>query len=83
MKAVARISVISNPAFALGTWKPGRDSATRAEEIATLRLGLGLGTRDHVLTAANLAELDRLFPPRDGTGSLEMRSGLVTAFLRR
>ena len=97
----------------------GDDRATRAEEIATLRLGLdlgaglidtaemygdgrseeliaeaiagrrdelflvpktgrrerlkeNLGALDHVLTAAQLAELDRLFPPPDGASSLEM-----------
>jgi diketogulonate reductase-like aldo/keto reductase len=33
------------PAFGLGTWNLGDDRATRAEEIATLRLGLDLGAR--------------------------------------
>ena len=33
------------PAFGLGTWNIGDDPATRAEEIATLRLGLDLGAR--------------------------------------
>ncbi len=33
------------PAFGLGTWRMGEDSAMRAEEIATLRLGLDLGAR--------------------------------------
>ncbi|MGP1677187.1 MAG: aldo/keto reductase [Burkholderiales bacterium] len=33
------------PAFGLGTWNIGDDAATRAEEIATLRLGLDLGAR--------------------------------------
>lgn len=31
------------PAFGLGTWNIGDDRGTRAEEIATLRLGLDLG----------------------------------------
>jgi diketogulonate reductase-like aldo/keto reductase len=31
------------PAFGQGTWNMGDDAATRAEEIATLRLGLDLG----------------------------------------
>jgi aldehyde reductase len=31
------------PAFGLGTWYMGEDSALRAEELATLRLGLDLG----------------------------------------
>ena len=31
------------PAFGLGTWNIGDDAATRAEEIATLRLGLDSG----------------------------------------
>ena len=33
------------PALGLGTWNIGDDPATRAEEIATLRLGLDLGAR--------------------------------------
>lgn len=33
----------SVPAFGLGTWQIGDDPKTRAEEIATLRLGLDLG----------------------------------------
>jgi aryl-alcohol dehydrogenase-like predicted oxidoreductase len=31
------------PAFGLGTWQIGDNPASRAEEIATLRLGLDLG----------------------------------------
>lgn len=31
------------PAFGLGTWYMGEDPATRAEELATLRLGLDMG----------------------------------------
>ena len=31
------------PAFGLGTWQMGDDPKRRAEEIATLRLGLDLG----------------------------------------
>jgi aldehyde reductase len=33
------------PAFGMGAWNIGEDRATRAEEIATLRLGLDLGAR--------------------------------------
>ena len=33
------------PAFGLGSWYFGEDAAARAEEIATLRLGLDLGAR--------------------------------------
>lgn len=33
------------PAFGMGSWKLGDDRAARAEEIATLRLGLDLGAR--------------------------------------
>lgn len=33
------------PALGMGTWNMGDDRATRAEEIATLRLGLDLGLR--------------------------------------
>ncbi|MCO5411076.1 aldo/keto reductase [Ralstonia mojiangensis] len=33
------------PALGMGTWNIGDDRATRAEEIATLRLGLDLGLR--------------------------------------
>jgi len=33
------------PALGMGTWNMGEDRATRAEEIATLRLGLDLGLR--------------------------------------
>jgi aldehyde reductase len=33
------------PALGMGTWNLGDDPATRAEEIATLRLGLDLGVR--------------------------------------
>jgi len=33
------------PAFGMGAWNIGDDGATRAEEIATLRLGLDLGVR--------------------------------------
>ena len=33
------------PAFGLGTWNIGDDPATRAEEIANLRLGLDLGVK--------------------------------------
>ncbi|MSR59179.1 MAG: aldo/keto reductase [Planctomycetaceae bacterium] len=33
------------PAFGMGTWRFGDESATREEEIATLRLGLDLGIK--------------------------------------
>lgn len=33
------------PNFGMGTWRLGENPATRAEEIATLRLGLDLGVR--------------------------------------
>ena len=45
MKTVALHSGERLPAFGLGTWNIGDDPATRAEEIATLRLGLDLGAR--------------------------------------
>ena len=45
MKTVTLPSGERVPAFGLGTWNMGDDSATRAEEIATLRLGLDLGAR--------------------------------------
>ncbi|HTP62576.1 MAG TPA: aldo/keto reductase [Burkholderiales bacterium] len=43
MKKVALPSGEYVPAFGLGTWNIGDDPAARAEEIATLRLGLELG----------------------------------------
>src|SRR5665647_394382 len=43
MKTVILPSGERVPAFGLGTWTLGDDAATRAEEIATLRLGLDLG----------------------------------------
>jgi diketogulonate reductase-like aldo/keto reductase len=43
MKSVALPSGERVPAFGLGTWNIGDHAATRAEEIATLRLGLDLG----------------------------------------
>jgi diketogulonate reductase-like aldo/keto reductase len=43
MKSVRLPSGESVPAFGLGTWNIGDSRATRAEEIATLRLGLDLG----------------------------------------
>lgn len=45
MKTVPLPSGERVPAFGLGTWNIGDDPATRAEEIATLRLGLDLGAR--------------------------------------
>lgn len=45
MKTVALPSGERVPAFGLGTWNIGDDAATRAEEIATLRLGLDSGAR--------------------------------------
>jgi diketogulonate reductase-like aldo/keto reductase len=52
MKTVALPSGNRVPAFGLGTWCMGDDPATRAEEIATLRLGLDLG-----LTLIDTAEM--------------------------
>ena len=43
MKTVALPSGERVPAFGLGTWNLGDDAAARAEEIATLRLGLDSG----------------------------------------
>ena len=43
MKTVALPSGENVPAFGLGTWNIGDSPATRAEEIATIRLGLDLG----------------------------------------
>src|SRR6185295_17528516 len=43
MKTVLLPSGEQVPAFGLGTWMMAQDKATRAEEIATLRLGLSLG----------------------------------------
>src|SRR5665647_512852 len=43
MKTVILPSGERVPAFGLGTWTLGDYAATRAEEIATLRLGLDLG----------------------------------------
>ena len=43
MKAVALPSGEKVPAFGLGTWNIGDSQATRAEEIATLRMGLDAG----------------------------------------
>jgi diketogulonate reductase-like aldo/keto reductase len=43
MKTIRLPSGESVPAFGLGTWNIGDSRATRAEEIATLRLGLDLG----------------------------------------
>ncbi len=45
MKTVTLPSGERIPAFGLGTWNIGDARATRAEEIATLRLGLDLGAR--------------------------------------
>ena len=44
MKTVTLPSGERVPAFGMGTWMMGQDKAARAEEIATLRLGLDLGT---------------------------------------
>ena len=45
MKTVTLPSGERVPAFGLGGWSLGDDRAARAEEIATLRLGLDLGAR--------------------------------------
>ena len=52
MKTVALPSGERVPALGQGTWNIGDDPATRAEEIATLRLGLDLG-----LTLIDTAEM--------------------------
>jgi diketogulonate reductase-like aldo/keto reductase len=45
MKTVTLPSGERVPAFGLGTWQLGESSAARAEELATLRLGLDLGAK--------------------------------------
>jgi diketogulonate reductase-like aldo/keto reductase len=45
VKTVALPSGEKVPAFGMGAWNIGDSAATRAEEIATLRLGLDLGAR--------------------------------------
>jgi diketogulonate reductase-like aldo/keto reductase len=45
MRAVSLPSGEKVPSFGLGTWQLGDDPKRRAEEIATLRLGLDLGAR--------------------------------------
>lgn len=45
MKTVALPSGEKVPAFGLGAWNIGDSAAARAEEIATLRLGLDLGAK--------------------------------------
>ena len=45
MKTVALPSGEKVPAFGMGAWNIGDSKATRAEEIATLRLGLDLGAK--------------------------------------
>ncbi|MBE0627071.1 MAG: aldo/keto reductase [Burkholderiales bacterium] len=45
MKTVALPCGERVPAFGMGAWNIGDERATRAEEIATLRLGLDLGAR--------------------------------------
>ena len=52
MKTVALSSGERVPALGQGTWRMGEDRATRAEEIATLKLGLDLG-----LTLIDTAEM--------------------------
>ena len=47
MKTVALPSGEKVPAFGLGAWNIGDSAAARAEEIATLRLGLDLGAHAH------------------------------------
>ena len=52
MKTVLLPSGDRVPAFGQGTWRLGENATTRAEEIATLRLGLDLG-----LTLVDTAEM--------------------------
>lgn len=52
MKTVRLPSGVDVPAFGMGAWNIGDDSAKRAEEIATIQLGLDLG-----LTLIDTAEM--------------------------
>jgi len=45
LKSIALPTGERIPAFGLGTWCLGDDPAARAEEIATLKLGLDMGAR--------------------------------------
>jgi diketogulonate reductase-like aldo/keto reductase len=45
MRTVALPSGQRVPAFGMGTWRMGEDSAARSEEVKTLRLGLELGAK--------------------------------------
>jgi aryl-alcohol dehydrogenase-like predicted oxidoreductase len=45
MKSIALPAGELVPALGIGTWRYGEDRATRADEIATLRLALDLGVR--------------------------------------
>jgi hypothetical protein len=63
MKAVTLSSAVSSLAIDLGARNLGDNPARRAQKTATLGFGLDFGAFDQALTAAHLAELDRLFPP--------------------
>ena len=61
------------PAQAALAWLLARDNVIVIPKTGRREhLRQNLGALNHELTAAQLAELDRLFPPPDGPGSLEM-----------
>jgi len=61
------------PAQAALAWLLARDDVIVIPKTGRReRLQENLGALDHVLSAAQLAELDRLFPPPEGPRSLEM-----------
>jgi diketogulonate reductase-like aldo/keto reductase len=61
------------PAQAALAWLLARDDVIVIPKTGRReRLKKNLGALDHVLTAAQLAELDHLFPPPEGPSSLEM-----------
>lgn len=59
------------PALGQGTWFPGDDPGTGADEIAALREDISRG-RTLIATAADPAALDVLFAPRAGPGALRI-----------
>jgi aldehyde reductase len=61
------------PAQAALAWLLAKDDVIVIPKTARReRLKENLGALEHRLTAAQLAELDRLFPPPDGPRPLEM-----------
>ena len=71
MKTVALSSGETVPALGMGAWNIGDDRSARAEEIATLRLGLDLG--------ASLIDTAEMY----GDGRSEELIGEALAALRR